>query len=52
MLSETTEGSEYLAIGSAPLGDNLIAESNEASTSIDIWGHGEMGITHWELGKW
>ena len=36
-----TIGSKYLAIGSARLGKNLIKESNQLTTFIDIRGHGD-----------
>ena len=41
LLSTTTIGSKELAIGSARLGNNLILESNQASTSIDRLGYSD-----------
>ena len=41
LLQEVHIRSKYLVVGSAQLGDNLITESDQESTSIDIWLHGE-----------
>ena len=39
-LSAVTIGSKYLVIGSARLGDKIVLEAKQASTSIDRQGHG------------
>ena len=42
LLSATTIGSKELAIGSARLDNNIILESNQASTSIDRLGYSDQ----------
>ena len=44
LLSETTIGLKELAIGSARLGDNIIAEDNQASNIIDRRVHGNQDL--------
>ena len=43
-LSATNIGLKCLTIGSAWLGDKLITEANQASTSIYRWGHGDWAF--------
>ena len=52
-MSAITVGSKDIAIGSAQLGDNIIAEANQTSASIDIWGHGDWDFPFgsWKIGN-
>ena len=49
LLSATTLWSKYIAIGSARLGGNLIAESNQESASIYRRGHSDW---YFPFGSW